>query len=58
MPWGVHKGKKMCNIPARYLLYIYNKGCSDKYVRAYINENMDVLREEVKRGTTYQNYSR
>jgi uncharacterized protein (DUF3820 family) len=53
MPWGMHKGKKMANIPARYLLYLYNNGCSDPHVRAYINENLDALRQEVKQGTTY-----
>jgi hypothetical protein len=53
MPWGMHKGKKMASIPARYLLYLYNNGCSDPHVRAYINENLDVLRDEVRRGTTY-----
>jgi uncharacterized protein (DUF3820 family) len=58
MPWGMHKGKKMANVPARYLIYLYNNGCSDPFVKAYIAENLDVLQTEVKNFTIYQKYSR
>lgn len=53
MPWGMHKGKKMANVPAKYLLYLYNNGCSDPRVKAYIIENLDVLQAEANKGTTY-----
>ena len=49
MPWGAHKGKAMINIPAHYLIWIYeNNKCSGD-VKKYIEDNMDVLKLEVKK---------
>lgn len=48
MPWGIYKGNKMANIPADYLIWLYDNNKCDKYVRSYIEENLDVLRVEVK----------
>ena len=47
MPWGIHKGKKMINVPAKYLLYMYNENKCDKIVKQYIEENMDALNQEM-----------
>lgn len=48
MPFGKHKGEKMANVPAEYLLWCYeNEKCSSD-VSKYIKENYDVLKEEVK----------
>lgn len=49
MPWGKHKGKKMIDVPAHYLLWLYDEMKCSGEVLAYIKDNLDVLREEVKR---------
>ena len=43
MPFGQHKGKKMIDVPAPYLLWIYEQNFD---VMVYIRENMEVLRKE------------
>jgi len=49
MPWGKHRGKAMEDIPASYLLWLYNQTTkSDNDVMHYIRENLDVLEKEVK----------
>jgi uncharacterized protein (DUF3820 family) len=50
MPNGIHKGKKMCNVPADYLLYIHKQGWTPGEVAMYIEENLEVLKQEVKQG--------
>jgi uncharacterized protein (DUF3820 family) len=43
MPYGSHKGTKMTNVPAQYLLWLYeNNKCSGE-VKAYIIDNLDIL---------------
>lgn len=49
MPFGKHKGTRLANIPASYLLYLYNEGCSHRLLRKYLNENLEVLRVEAAR---------
>lgn len=56
MPFGKHKGRKMANVPSDYLLYLYNKDLEDGDVKTYIEENIDVLKKEVKEGINVQNY--
>ena len=47
MPYGKHIGTKMANIPAHYLIWLHeNKKCSG-VVKEYIEENIDVLKNEV-----------
>lgn len=48
MPWGKHKGVKMANVPADYLLWLYNNNKCDKSVRDYIYKNLDDLKSEAK----------
>lgn len=56
MPFGKHKGEKMANVPASYLLWIYDEwtlpnprfSFVNKEVKTYIEDNLDVLRKEVK----------
>lgn len=46
MPYGIHKDKKIANVPASYLIWLYeNNKCSGE-VREYIKENLDVLISE------------
>jgi len=47
MPWGKHKGEEMINVPASYLLWLYdNEKCSGS-VLDYIKDNLEALRKEV-----------
>lgn len=48
MPWGIHQGTKMANVPADYLLYLYREGKCDRPVKEYIIDNLDALKAEVK----------
>jgi len=51
MPFGIHKDKKMKDVPASYLIWLYdNNKCTD-IVREYIIDNLDVLRKEISEST-------
>jgi uncharacterized protein (DUF3820 family) len=47
MPFGVHKGKKLIDVPAPYLIFLHDNGTAGS-VGKYIIENMDVLRFQTK----------
>jgi uncharacterized protein (DUF3820 family) len=50
MPYGAHKGKRMIDVPAPYLLALFDKQMfsapGGEQVKAYIIDNMDVLKKE------------
>lgn len=48
MPFGKHQGKQMADVPADYLLYLYDDGKGKVFgeVREYIEENMTVLKQQ------------
>ncbi len=51
MPFGKyskppHGPRKMEDVPACYLLWLWDEGCSHPGVRSYIAENLHVLMEE------------
>lgn len=46
MPFGKYQGVKLANVPASYLLWLYEKGPIDYRLRGYILDNMDVLKQE------------
>lgn len=48
IPFGKYaaKGTLMANIPAKYLLWLYNDGCSHAGVRQYILNNLEGLKKE------------
>ena len=49
MPFGKYKGQKLANVPADYLLYIYNAGYTlSKDFKSYIEDNLDCLDKEKK----------
>lgn len=55
MPYGKFKGTKMINVPADYLLWLYeNQKCSGD-VKAYIVNNHEVLTVQAKRIREEQN---
>ncbi len=43
-----HGGKKMANVPASYLIWLYENDKCDKAVRWYIERNMDAIQLELK----------
>lgn len=48
MPFGAHKGKAMINVPADYLIYIYDNYDLHSNLKKYIKSNMYVLKKETK----------
>jgi uncharacterized protein (DUF3820 family) len=49
MPFDKHKDTKMIDVPAKYLLYIYeNDMCSNDRVKQYIEDNLDVIKQQAK----------
>ncbi len=48
MPYGIHKGTPMIDVPAGYLLWLLeNNKCSGE-VKEYIEDNLDALKLEIK----------
>lgn len=50
MPFGRYRGKAMIDVPAHYLLWLFDQGCDHEGVKRYINDNLDALRKEAGRG--------
>lgn len=48
MPFGVHKGKAMANVPDHYLKWLYENNKCNAEVKAYIEDNAEVLNIEIK----------
>lgn len=49
MPFGKFKGEKMINVPADYLLWLYNNGKCFGEVKKYLEDNKVVFEAEIKR---------
>lgn len=49
MPYGIHKGREMQDVPADYLLWLYAEGKCAGPVKEYIEDNLQVLETEVER---------
>lgn len=45
MPFGKHKGKHLDQVPAAYLLWLFDNNKCGKRLRAYIHKNMNLLRQ-------------
>lgn len=55
MPYGKHKGKPMQDVPADYLLWLYDnalrsESATAEALRTYIDENRAALEMEVAEG--------
>lgn len=46
MPYGKYEGVKMANLPANYLLYLYDEDMCGAPVRLYVKEREEDLRDE------------
>jgi uncharacterized protein (DUF3820 family) len=49
MPFGKYKGIKMANVPASYLLWLYDNNKCYGALKDYIKDNIDVLNVELKK---------
>lgn len=58
MPFGKHKGVKMANVPADYLLWVYEQikryapnkmTLAQKDIKTYVEDNLEVLKSELKK---------
>lgn len=47
MPFGKHKGVPMQDVPASYLRWLKDEGCSDERVANYIHNSWDAIRQEL-----------
>lgn len=49
MPFGQHKGRKLANVPACHLLWLFDNNKLENYpgIKEYIEENYDILYEEI-----------
>jgi uncharacterized protein (DUF3820 family) len=50
MPFGIHQGKKLIDVPAKYLLYLWDSPTFDKKstLGLYIEDNLQVLKSQDK----------
>lgn len=48
MPFGKFKGQKLIEVPARYLLWLYENNKAYGQLKEYIADNLDALRLEIK----------
>lgn len=47
MPFGVHKGKPMQEVPASYLAWLNDQGCQHAGVRGYIEDSWSAILSEL-----------
>lgn len=58
MPFGMHKGKALVNVPASYLLFLYYGDLREGALYDYIKMNLDVLMEQEKREKIQKKFER
>lgn len=49
MPFGKYKGEKLIDVPADYLLWLYENNKAKAELKAYIEDNLDVIKDQIKR---------
>lgn len=55
MPFGKYKGRAMVNVPAHYLLWCWENLNLRDPLRGYIESNMDVIKDQVKKSQQKRN---
>ena len=48
MPFGIHQGKAMANVPSDYLLWLYENGKTYGALKQYIEDNLDAIKQDLK----------
>ena len=49
MPFGIHKGTKLANVPNSYLLGLHENGRPYGAMKDYIDENLDAIKLGAKK---------
>lgn len=49
MPFGKFKGRALANVPAAYLIWVWEETEVREPLKSYIKDNLDVLYLQVKR---------
>ena len=52
--FGKYKGQKLANVPPEYLLWLYENGNIYSELKAYIADNLEVIKSEIN----YKNKSK
>lgn len=47
MPYGQYKGRKMIDVPASYLIWLYDNGKCSPQVQKYVKDSYDALIKEL-----------
>ena len=47
MPFGVHKGKLMQDVPASYLAWLWTEKCNNQLVANYIWNSFDAINQDL-----------
>ena len=47
MPWGMHQGKPMTEVPAEYLVWLFENNKVNGDVKRYIQTNLEVLKMQI-----------
>ena len=47
MPFGAHKGKRMIDVPASYLMWLHDNNRASGLVKEYIDDNLQALKQEL-----------
>ena len=50
MPFGKYKGEDMDDVPASYLMWLHETGCSNSAVANYIDININGIRKQISDG--------
>ena len=50
MPWGKYKGQDMEDVPAGYLLWLYESDTRTIPVKEYLEKNIEGIRKQVEDG--------
>jgi uncharacterized protein (DUF3820 family) len=55
MPFGKHKGTEMANVPATYLLWLWDNDRMTPVVEKYIEANLELLEAEAEKLNSIHN---
>ncbi len=44
IPFGKYQGIALANVPDKYLLWLYEQGCRNLLVKAYIEDNLAAIK--------------
>ena len=55
MPYGKHKGERLANVPAGYLIYMYDHKKLSPELKKYCEENIEVLKIQKQQEDRKQN---